>query len=61
MIPPGAFADVVIEEDDGRLTRAPRIACAREEIARALCEKILRAKLLYNHTKRSLKEDYERI
>ncbi|CAG9534944.1 unnamed protein product [Cercopithifilaria johnstoni] len=46
--------EVVLEVASGRRQRLPHIWCNRFEVAKRLCEKVGRAKQLYDHGKRTL-------
>lgn len=46
--------EVVLEISSGRRQRLPHIWCNRFEVAKRLCEKVGRAKQLYDHGKRTL-------
>ncbi|KAL3994358.1 hypothetical protein ACH3XW_21415 [Acanthocheilonema viteae] len=46
--------EVVLEVSTGRKQRLPHIWCNRFEVAKRLCEKVGRAKQLYDHGKRTL-------
>uniref|UniRef100_A0AAF5PWJ8 Ricin B-type lectin domain-containing protein n=2 Tax=Wuchereria bancrofti TaxID=6293 RepID=A0AAF5PWJ8_WUCBA len=46
--------EVVLEVSPGRRQRLPHIWCNRFEVAKRLCEKVGRAKQLYDHGKRTL-------
>lgn len=44
----------MLEVSSGRRQRLPHIWCNRFEVAKRLCEKVGRAKQLYDHGKRTL-------
>uniref|UniRef100_A0A914WU78 Vacuolar protein sorting-associated protein 13 DH-like domain-containing protein n=1 Tax=Plectus sambesii TaxID=2011161 RepID=A0A914WU78_9BILA len=48
------YLDVIVERRTGHPERLPKIWCSKIEYAKQLCEKILRAKQLHDHSKRTL-------
>ena len=58
---PGFVCIAVTYDSNQRSMASPRLVCGDSETARRLCEKVLRAKQLYDHSKRTLavKEDFD--
>ena len=58
---PDLVCIAVTYDSNQRSMSSPRLVCGDSETARRLCEKILRAKQLYDHSKRTLavKEDFD--
>lgn len=58
-----ASIEITLELSNGKRQTLPHLWCSRLEIAKRLCEKVVRAKQLYDHSKRTLTvaEDYDII
>lgn len=57
----GHFTEIVLELSSGKRQRLPHLWCNKMDVAKRLCEKVARAKQLYDHSKRTLTvaEDYD--
>uniref|UniRef100_A0A915ASC0 Vacuolar protein sorting-associated protein 13D n=5 Tax=Parascaris univalens TaxID=6257 RepID=A0A915ASC0_PARUN len=56
-----ASIEIVLELSSGKRQRLPHLWCNKMDVAKRLCEKVARAKQLYDHSKRTLTvaEDYD--